>query len=119
MIEILHNKVLALNNSTYFLALMILILNIGSKYLDLKIGYTMQKLLTTVTMKVIIIFTMIYTATRDFYISLGLSLAFLFIVEYILHEESDLCLIPYNYRCYKPVDKKVIKDHPMILPKKK
>ena len=118
MIEILHNKVLALNNSTYFLALMILILNIGSKYLDLKIGYTMQKLLTTVTMKVIIIFTMIYTATRDFYISLGLSLVFLFIVEYILHEESDLCLIPYNYRCYKPVDKKSNKRSPYDISEK-
>ena len=79
MIEIIHNKILALNKSTYFLALMILVLNIGSKYLDLKIGYTMQKMLATTTMKILIIFTMIYTATRDIYISLGISIVFLFL----------------------------------------
>jgi len=110
MIEILHNRILALNKSTYFLAFMILILNIGSKYLDLKIGYTMQKLLATTTMKILIIFTMIYTATRDIYISLGISIVFLFLTEYILHEESNLCLIPHKYRCYKPVAQKHAKS---------
>lgn len=111
MIEILHNRIMELNKSTYFLALMILILNIGSKYLDLNIGYTMQRLLSTTTMKILIIFTMIYTATRDIYISLGVSLVFLFLTEYILHEESGLCLIPHKYRCYKPVPKKNAKSH--------
>ena len=110
MIEILHSKINALNQSTYFMAMMILILNIGSKYLDLNIGYTMQQLLATTTMKIMIIFTMIYTATRDFYISLGLSLIFLFMTEYILHEESSLCLIPHKYRCYKPVPKRSAKS---------
>ena len=109
--DIIHNKVIALNRSRYFLAFMILILNIGSKYLDLKIGYTMQKLLSTTTMKILIIFTMIYTATRDIYISFGISLVFLFLTEYILHEESSLCLIPHKYRCYKPVMKKTVKSH--------
>lgn len=111
MIDIIHNQVNTLNKSRYFLAFMILILNIGSKYLDLKIGYTMQKLLSTTTMKILIIFTMIYTATRDIYISFGISLLFLFLTEYILHEESNLCLIPYKYRCYKPVIKKTSKSH--------
>lgn len=110
MIEIIHNKILALNKSTYFLALMILVLNIGSKYLDLKIGYTMQKMLATTTMKILIIFTMIYTATRDIYISLGISIVFLFLTEYILHEESSFCLIPHKYRCYKPIAKKNAKS---------
>ena len=107
----IHNRVIALNRSRYFLAIMILILNIGSKYLDLKIGYTMQRLLSTTTMKILIIFTMIYTATRDIYISFGISLVFLFLTEYILHEESSLCLIPHKYRCYKPVIKKNAKSH--------
>jgi len=118
MIEIVHNNVLALNKSTYFLALMILILNIGSKYLDLNIGYTMQQLLATTAMKILIIFTMIYTATRDVYLSLGLSLVFWFMMEYVLHEESELCLIPHKYRCYKPVPKRSNRKSPYDISEK-
>jgi hypothetical protein len=118
MIDIVHKKVIQLNSSTYFLAFMIVILNIGSKYLDLKIGYTMQKLLSTTTMKVLIIFTMIYTATRDIYKSIGISLVVLFLVEYILHEESSFCLIPNKYRCYKPVNKKQSNKSPYDITEK-
>lgn len=118
MIGIIHKKITALNTSTYFLALMILILNIGLKYLDLNIGYTMQKFMSTTTMKCMIIFTMIYTAIRDVYTSIGITLAFLFIVEFLLHEESEMCLIPTNYRYYKPVPKKYGKKSPYDISEK-
>lgn len=118
MIDIIHNKVLALNKSTYFLALMIVILNIGSKYLNLNMGYTVQKMLSTNIMKIIIIFTMIYTATRDIYTSLGISLIFLFLIEYVLHEESSLCMIPSKYRCFKPTPKKGFKKSPYDITEK-
>ena len=106
MIEVIHRQVTALNNSTYFLAFMILILNIGSRHLDINIGYTMQKVMSSDLMKLLIIFTMVYTATRDIYVSFVISLVFLFIMEYILNEGSNMCLIPNQYRCYKPAIKK-------------
>lgn len=100
MIKDLHNNILKVNKSPYFLAMMILIMSLGSKYLDIKFGFTISTLLNSEWTKLLILFAIIWTTTRDIYISIFTTFIFIVIFEYLLHEESNLCIIPQKYRIY-------------------
>ena len=114
MIETINNNVLKINRSPYFLAMMILIVNIGSKYLDINFGFTSVKFFSSEIMKLLVLFAICYTATRDLYISLIVTAIFLFMFEHLFHEESSMCIVPAKYRSYKNPVKKVVKNTNLI-----
>jgi len=101
----INKNLRALNKSTYFLAFIMLFLNIASRYLNINIGYTVQHIMAYETVKFITVLTIVYTTTRDLVLSTIIACCFLFIVEYLLHEESKLCIIPEKFRTYKPKEK--------------
>jgi hypothetical protein len=105
MVNVFHRHLTKLNRNRYFLVLMILILNVCSRYLRINFGYTMQTFLSSEMMKIITIFTFVWMATRDIELALFVSFIFMIIVEHLLHEESNFCIIPLKYRTYKPNEK--------------
>lgn len=100
MIKEINNNIIRINRSPYFLAMMILIMSLGSKYLDIKFGFTISNLLNSEWTKILILFAIIWTTTRDIYISILTTTIFILLFEYLLHEESNLCIIPQKYRVY-------------------
>jgi hypothetical protein len=100
MIKEINNNIIRINRSPYFLAMMILIMSLGSKYLDIKFGFTISNLLNSEWTKILILFAIIWTTTRDIYISILTTSVFILLFEYLLHEESNLCIIPQKYRIY-------------------
>jgi len=48
--------------------------------------------------KQILVFAMAWMATRDIYTALILTAVFTVLSDYLLNEESRLCIVPHNYR---------------------
>ena len=93
MIETINNNILKINRSPYFLDMMILIVNIGSKYLDINFGFTSVKFFSSEIMKLLVLFAICYTATRDLYISLIVTAIFLFSFDNLLRLSFIFCSI--------------------------
>merc|ERR1711967_114164 len=82
-----------LENSKIFSGIMMILLNIGAKYVSIDINQTQESFLSNVIVRRILIFTIVFTATRDIIVSL-----FLVLIKLFLNEESKFCLLPKRYR---------------------
>ena len=80
-----------LNNSKYFSGLIMVLLNLGSKYVSLEISEAQDFFLSHPIIRKALVFTIFFIATKDIVVSLISTLVFLLLVCFILHEESHLC----------------------------
>lgn len=96
----LNNNVMALNNSKIFAGLMIVALNISSKFVTFKLSKTMESYLKYTFSRDLLLFTIAWIGTRDIYISLIITLVFLIILDFLLNEDSVFCCLPKNFTDY-------------------
>lgn len=99
----------ALNNNKYFVGVLMILLNLGSKYISVELSQTQEKILGSATFRRIILFTVFFTATRDIWISFLLTAAFVILVSGIFNEKSNYCMIPKKYRYYQDINLNNIK----------
>ena len=71
-----------------------IILNVGSKYIDIGFSKTQEQVLRNGLARELLIFAVAFTATRDIVTSLLLTGAFMILSDVIFHENSKFCLIP-------------------------
>lgn len=83
-----------LNNSKIFAALIMICLNIGSKFITIKLSKSQEEFMKNHVAREILVFAVIWMGTKDIMLSLVLTGVFYVITEYLLHEESALCLMP-------------------------
>jgi hypothetical protein len=95
------NYIEILNNNKYFVGVIMILLNLGSKYISVELSQTQEKFLGSPTIRRIILFTVFFTATRDIWISFLLTAAFVILVSGIFNDDSYYCLIPKKYRSYE------------------
>lgn len=90
----LNNNILSLNNSKYFAGFIMIMLNIGSKFVSIKFSHTQETYLKYVITKQLLIFSIAWMGTRDIYMALILTAVFTVLSDYILNENSKLCILP-------------------------
>jgi len=101
----INNKIGYLNNSKYFAGVVIILLNIGSKFITIQLSKSTEEYMKMTISKQILIFSMAWMATRDIYTALGLTAIFTVLSEYLFNEESSYCIVPHKYRVlHKLVD---------------
>lgn len=96
----LHANIMAINNSKIFAGLIIITLNIASKFTTIKLSKTMESYLKYTFSRDVLIFAMAWMGTRDIYIALGITLLVVFSLNYLLNEESKLCILPEHFTDY-------------------
>jgi uncharacterized membrane protein len=96
--SLLHNQVQALNNSKIFAGLMIITLNIVSKFVNIKLSKTMESYLKYTFSKQILVFAIAWMGTRDIYIALFITLVFIICVEYLFHEDSQFNILSESFK---------------------
>ena len=95
-----HNYISSLNNSKLFAGLMIITLNIASKFVTVKLSKTMEAYLKYTFSRQILIFTIAWMGTRDIYIALIISLVFMIFMDFLFNEESAFCCLPSEFTDY-------------------
>jgi len=97
MIEYIHNYILTLNQSKIFAGLMIIIINIASKFVTFKFSKSMESYLKFTFSKNILVFAITWMGTRDIYISILMTCLFIFITDFLMNENSMLCCLPESF----------------------
>ena len=100
----LNNAMNNLNGSKYFAGLMILFLNISSRYLALELSETQEQILSNKLIRRFIIFTVVFVSTRDIWVSFIVTAVFVVLVSGLFNENSKYCIMT------KPVIKQVTED---------
>lgn len=87
-----------INNDKYFLGFLIIILNLGSKFIDLQLNDFHQNIFKNTIGRELFLFAIAFVGTRDIYVSLVLTSLFIILNDYLLNSDSSVCIIPPNYR---------------------
>jgi hypothetical protein len=94
----LHEHIQAINNSKIFAGLMIITLNIVSKFANIKLSKTLESYFKYTFSRQILVFAIAWMGTRDIYIALFITLIFIIVTEYLLHEDSAFYVMPESFR---------------------
>jgi hypothetical protein len=99
----INQHLASLNNSKFFAGLVMIMLNIGSKYITIELSKTQEEYLKNHIARQILIFSISWMGTRDILMSLGLTAIFIVLTNFLFNENSKFCVIPMEYRKYKDV----------------
>jgi hypothetical protein len=89
-----------INNSKLFAGLMIITLNIASKFVTFKLGKTAETYLKYTFSRQILVFAMAWMGTRDIYIAAGLTIVFIIFFDFLFNENSVFCVLPNDFKEY-------------------
>jgi hypothetical protein len=87
-----------INESKILAAISMLLLNIGSKYIELKISDTQAEYIRNEIGREILIFSMVFIGTKDIILSIIVTAAFIILANTVFHEESNYCMMPEKYK---------------------
>ena len=96
----LNDYITAANKSKLFAGLMIITLNIASKFVTIKLSKTMESYLKYTFSKQILVFAMAWMGTRDIYVALFITIVFVICMDFLFHEDSMFCCLPEGFRDY-------------------
>ena len=82
----------SVNTNPDFIGLMMLLLNLGGRFLSLEISKDQEKFLSQPAVRRFFLFAVLFVATRNIIISLGLTVIVVILLAYLFNENSDLCL---------------------------
>jgi hypothetical protein len=86
------NAVQNINDSKIFAGIMILLLNVSSKFVNIRLSKTVESYLKNSFSRQFLVFIIAWMGTREFWVALIISFVFTFFVEYLLNEESMFCI---------------------------
>lgn len=104
-ISYMNHHIMYLNNSKFFAGVVMILLNIGSKFIQIQFSKSTEEYLKYSVSKQLLVFSMAWMGTRDIYTALGLTAVFTILSDYLFNEECSLCIVPPKYRVlHKLVD---------------
>ena len=100
IVKYVNNNVNALNDSKLFAGLMIIILNVASKFVTIKLSKTMESYLKYTFSKQILVFVIAWMGSRSIYIAVIITVIFIICMDYLFNEDSQFCCLPYTFTKY-------------------
>ena len=101
----LNTHIMYLNNSKFFAGVVMIILNVCSKFITIQFSKSTEEYLKMTVTKQLMVFSMAWMGTRDIYTALVLTAVFTILSDHLFNEESSMCIVPHKYRIlHKLVD---------------
>ena len=91
----------SINNSQFFIAIIMLIMNVGSKYIAVNFSKTQEAYLKMIMGRHLLIFSVAFMATRNFITSIVVLLVFVILADYAFNENSRFCVLPQTMKDIK------------------
>ena len=98
MFKNIHESVNSLNTNMFFAGIMMLTLNIGSRYVQLNLSPSAESYLKYAITKEFLVFTIAWMGTRNIYVALTLTAAFVILADYGLNDKSNFCILPEKFK---------------------
>ena len=90
-----------LNTNKYFTGIMMIVLNLGSRFLIMELSENQEELLNNKIIRRFVVFTVVFIATKDIYVSLIVTAIFIILVTGLFNENSKFRIVT------KPVINKI------------
>lgn len=100
MFSFLNDTVGTINNSKLFAGVMIIILNIASKFVSFRLSKSMEAYLKYTFSRNVLVFAMAWMGTRDIITAFIITLTFIICMEYLFNEESMFCCLSKEFKSY-------------------
>jgi hypothetical protein len=88
----------SLNDNKFFAGIIMLTMNIGSKYISIELSKTQENYIKYSLGRQILIFAVLWMGTRDIVTALILTIIFILFADYLFNEHSKYCVIPEQYK---------------------
>ena len=88
----------SLNNSKLLFGLAMIVLNLLSKHIELGLSKSQEAYIKNAIGREILIFTILFINTRDIFLSILLTAAFVILANTVFHEDSRFCLMTNKYK---------------------
>jgi hypothetical protein len=82
----------------FFAGIMMLTLNIGSRYVQLNLSPSAESYLKYAITKEFLVFTIAWMGTRNIYVALTLTATFVILADYGLNDKSNFCILPEKFK---------------------
>ena len=105
MLDNVFNFANSLNQSKYFAGIMMILLNLGSRFLVSELSETQEQFLNNVIIRRFVVFTIAFIATRDVIVAFILTGVFVVLVSNLFNENSNYCIIGKSKRLFKKISK--------------
>lgn len=92
-----------LNSSKFFAGIVMILLNIGSKYITIELSKSQEAYLRNSLGRQMLIFAISWMGSRDILIALALTAIFNVLANHLFNEKSRFCIIPARYRNYEDI----------------
>ena len=92
--SVLALATMGLSGNKYMLGLMILLINLGARYIGNEVGDFMHKVLNHKFARRFLIFLVLWMGTRDLVVAGVITIGFIVLVNTIFNENSSLCILP-------------------------
>ena len=86
------------NSSKFFAGIMMLTVNIGSRYVTIKFSKSQEEFIKNKVAREFLIFAIVWMATRDLIISIIMTASFIILADYLFNENSKFCILPEKYK---------------------
>ena len=80
------------NTNPYFIGLMMLILNLGGRFISLEVTKKQEQFLQLPWVRRILIFTVLFVATRNIWVAFWATVTVVLFLGYLFNENSALCI---------------------------
>jgi hypothetical protein len=97
-IKFINEHILYLNSSKFFAGVIMILLNVGSKFIAIQFSRSTEEYLKMTVSKQLLVFAMAWMGTRDIYTALGLVAVFTVLSEHLFNEDSCYCIVPQHMR---------------------
>ena len=92
--DYIHSVLKPINESKLLVGMMMIFLNVGSKYIDLGLSKTQEQVLREGLAREMLIFAISFMGTRDIPTAIILTASFTILSNIVLNENSKYCIIP-------------------------
>lgn len=94
ILSILEEGMMSLNNSKFFAGAMMLLMNLGARNIAAELSEMHEKILNHKIVRRLLVFVLVFYATRDVKVSIIITVIFIILVSGIFHEDSPYCILP-------------------------
>ena len=88
----LDNFLQIFNTNPYFIGLMMLILNLGGRFISLEVTKKQEQFLQLPWVRRVLIFTVLFVATRNIWVAFWATVSVVLFLGYLFNENSALCI---------------------------
>ena len=96
----LDDQIHLLNNSKIFAGVMIILLNLSTRFVNFKLSKTTEAYLKNTFSTQVLVFAIAWMGSRDIYIAFIVTAVFILSTEYLFNEESEFCIFSEEFKDY-------------------